>query len=149
MPKHLPTKDNPDGARLLSEHIVGSGDSEPIPIDLSLERVACPRHGEPFRTKWPDGFMVFSLNLFEAFIKEKDDDISVQETIDARPLCELVNAFDLLHAYQASEIGIMASCAICGYERPGTPYQTMVKRQTRLYPHMCFECVVFRLQPLS
>jgi hypothetical protein len=152
MPKRLPTRDNPGDSSGFEEHMIGSGDGDPIPIDLSFERVVCPRHGEPFRATWPTGFVTFSLNLFEALSKgvSPEEADSIQDMIDARPLCELVNAFDLLHAYQTSGIGVVGLCFICGTERAGTEYTTKTSAsKLEVYPHMCFECVVFRLQPLN
>lgn len=152
MPKNLPTQDDP-GDSTFTEHLVigGPGDGgPPIPIDLSFERTVCARHGEPFRINWPAGFMVFGLTVFEAFVKQPAaQDIDIQAAIDARPLCELVNTFDLMHAYQRSDIGVQGECALCGVERAGTPYNTQLGGKVKTYAHLCFECVVYHLTPLS
>lgn len=134
-------------------------DDEPQPaIALSISRVCCPLHGEPFREEWPKGWMPFSLMLLRAalatptLIDEAEQDVNlINGALDRTPLCERVEPEVLMEAYTDCGLGRMARCDNCGVPRQGV---VMLLTQpgnvvpTRL-DHVCFDCIVTRLRPTT
>lgn len=142
----------------------------PLPadaIEMSPERVACAQHREPFRARWPMGYPIFMVTLFqrvvgrdspkargEAFWEEPKklvpaEDASPKELIEAAlsktPLCCRVTPTELEAAYDESGVGVRAVCEGCGRKRLGTPFRTRAQR----WGHMCFGCVIHNFQPLN
>jgi hypothetical protein len=123
-------------------------------VDLTMERVCCSRHGEPFRAQWPKGWGVFTVALFrslmgsDAFANEIQREVSrVNEALDHKPLCERATAEQLLDAYTQSGVGTVARCENCHRERLGTPYSTSSPSGIRKAKHLCFDCVLHRMRP--
>ena len=126
------------------------------PIELSHERIFCPRHGEPFRERWPKGAPIVMLELFQAVLeskearqkrfegKIKDNDAlaaMVGELLDEEPACCRVSLAELKAAYVASDIGIVMQCVVCVQAALGTPYAT----STQKFAHVCFDCILHRM----
>lgn len=121
-------------------------------IDLNFDRVVCARHGEPFRKQWPAGFSEFATSLLEDWVHDstldgtEEDARALMTQLDERPLCERVGKAALHFAYLSTEIGVLATCAICGTDKYGTLYTARKPDGAlRRYPHICFECVASKL----
>lgn len=63
-------------------------------VNLTFERVLCPRHGEPYRVTWPSGYPVFSLLAFEEILKLPSvqqgcagDVKAIESLLDETPIC--------------------------------------------------------------
>ena len=76
-------------------------------IELSVQRVTCPRHGEPFRARWPKGWPRFTLAVIRALLEEPTfaealhgDIAAVNAALDVRPACERVPPDVLRAAYR-------------------------------------------------
>lgn len=127
------------------------------PIDMSFERAFCARHGEPFRSSWPAGYPVALLALFSKLTKDVDFQKECEgnlgnltELLDKRPMCcrlpTKVVKWAYLEAADASpDFGIVAKCDACGTEKLGTPYRTQISAAA----HICFDCVLYRMQPIN
>src|ERR1700733_7015313 len=93
-------------------------DSEPRPkIELTIGRVCCPLHSEPFRDEWPKGWMPFSLTLLQAglatetLIDEAEQDPHlIDGALDRVPLCERVDPDVLMRAYIDCGLGRESKC---------------------------------------
>ena len=125
------------------------------PIDLDYTQVFCPRHGQPFREDWPKGYIVASLELLkevmnsETFQKLTDGQVSmINSLLRARPLCERVSAATLLRVYIVAGIGRERRCELCRDRGLGTSFNMgRPNGQVVSYRHVCFNCVIYRLQP--
>jgi hypothetical protein len=126
------------------------------PIDLSPEHVICPRHGEPFRARWPKGYPLMAVSSFQALI----DDPGFQELaggdagrinvlLGERPICERLSSPTLMALYIGSGVGRERGCELCGQIGLGTPYEMGRPGGTEKHRHVCFSCVVYRLQPAN
>lgn len=130
---------------------------EPHPkIALTIERVCCPLHGEPFREEWPRGYMPFALTLLQAvlarpaFVDECEGHADwVDGALDATPLCERVTRDELLAAFTGCGIGKGAVCDNCGVTREGVAM--LLSEPGNAVPshrdHVCFVCIVDQLRP--
>lgn len=129
-------------------------------LDLKLpEAAVCAIHGEPWRGAWPKGMAQLAILAVEliqtdvALAAEAEGDVArIPALLLARPACERVPVGRLRQAYLDAEIGVEGDCAICGRRRLGTPYQRLVARRLRgprveTIPHICFDCVLERIQP--
>ena len=126
-------------------------------IDISSERIICPRHGEPFRATWPLGYIRFSLVLMDDIwqndrviraakrIQGHDGPIDpkvIEGVLDIMPACCQVTDSQLLRAYALSELGSVGRCRHCGKKRRGTRYKSRVGAEIISHRHVCFHCVV-------
>lgn len=139
-------------------HEVGSAgpDTVPVQVDLTVERIVCSRHGEPFRTDWPDGFTPFSIALFEDLVETDTFADSVGNTtsgfehaLDATPICERISKPKLLRAYVDSGVGVEGTCGNCERDTLGTPYTFRTSQGRTHMGHLCFECLVYQLRWLN
>ncbi len=124
---------------------------EEIKLEMSVGHFLCNRHGEPFRTRWPLGYITFSTELLRLsvqvpkLVKATRGNItrlpSVIETT-RRALCCWVPASMLLEVYRQSNVGVNGRCDVCGQSRLGTAQLLLsaVGRE-RLVDHICFQCV--------
>lgn len=124
-------------------------------IELPVRAVACGRHGEVFRLKWPAGWLLFSLTLTTAVLETSDvlakvaggDAHRLNAAIaEHGPLCALATPAQRLAAYRAAlespEWGDRGICMACrrwkqgerGHyiDRPGQPPIVRL---------VCLECV--------
>lgn len=126
-------------------------------VELPVQAVVCPVHGEPFRAQWPLGYPGFSIEIFKA--AAATDELFEAAGGDAHrlnaaiaefgPCCRLVTAEDRLRAYKAAcdmspsfkQHGI---CVICRKWKPGTAYSATQPAGAVLTRHVCFECVARR-----
>lgn len=127
------------------------------PLRMTFERAFCQRHGEPFRSSWPSGYTAMLLKLMgyiinsEEIQKECDGDIAkLGDLLDHIPACCRVTQEDLLQMYlstakETKDFGKKSKCRACGSEKVGAPYCTTAID----HDHVCFECVVYRMEPLN
>lgn len=133
-------------------------------VDLIPERVACSRHCEPFRAKWPKGFILFSLALIddiwqnERVIRDAKriqghdglvDPKIIEGVLDIKPACCRVTKEQLLRAYALSELGRVGRCESCKKKRRGTRFNSRVGDKIFKHRHICFHCVVHYEAPLN
>jgi hypothetical protein len=134
-------------------------------IEMTIRRVVCVVHGEPLRAKWPMGYAMMVLKLFELVIGSKSTDASqdkvwkdarralklgadaevpskegMEAAFDHKPLCCRVPPGTLERLYESSGIGERARCVVCRRKRLGTPIKTTEAE----LPHVCFSCVIHR-----
>lgn len=139
-------------------------------INLTLERVWCPTHGEPLRARWPKGHLIAALFMlggppdpetrkpsggllveetFSAIVAartgEKPTDAewrgAIEATLDEIPACCRVTPEVLIAAYTAAEVSRgRRTCVLCMRPGEGTPAKT---NQGSLQ-HVCFECFARR-----
>lgn len=131
-------------------------------IELTHKRAVCARHGEPFRERWPTGFPIMLIRLFENLFGTKasgpgidlmwvearkilslpaDADPGIpgmHALFDAKPMCCRVPPGVLEKLYEECGVGVRGRCVVCRRKRLGTVYRTM---QGKL-DHLCFNCVV-------
>jgi len=144
------TDDDIAAEGIAPEQLVNPAD----PIDLSMERVLCPRHGEPFRARWPKGFPTMAIASLKTIMADpgfaaltEGEVGQINELLSQRPICERISSPDLMTLYIESGIGRDARCELCRQRGLGTPY-TMARPggTTETYHHVCFSCVVYRLK---
>lgn len=123
-------------------------------IDLTVERVACPRHGEPFRHRWPQGFPTLATTLLQAVLEDPafvgvtgGEVDQINTTLTARAMCERVSKPTLMAAYITSGVGVEKRCELCRERSLGTPYKMGRPGGVVSYRHVCFSCVIYRLNP--
>lgn len=141
----------------MHEYVIGptpTADDEVINITLVPERVACPRHGEPFRSMWPGGFDEFSVAALAVLLEgDFSDQFQTTEAIEAEldrsPICEHLSKNVLLGLYTTSEVKIQGTCENCGKTGFGTPYSYRLPNSTVHYTHLCFTCIVYAMKPLN
>lgn len=127
------------------------------PIDLSTERVVCPRHAEPFFRHWPEGYPTFALGAIGTLMEDRGfaemvggNIDKVNEILDQRPICERISGPNLMRLYLSSEIGRERRCDLCHEDSIGTPFRMgQPDGSIRTYHHVCFSCVVYRLSPAN
>lgn len=72
-------------------------------IEMTVENTWCAVHLEPFRAKWPEGYMVANVLMFAAFSANKDvqnycngDAMKLNVALsEFGPVCCLIKAQDL------------------------------------------------------
>ena len=120
-------------------------------VNMTHERMFCARHGEPFRAQYPKGFATGILPAFQRYVETRyDGDIADMDAhLDEKPLCCRLSTPDLLQMYVDADIGRKKRCKICGRrEVLGTAYQVMQPDRTiAKIPHVCFSCVLTRMEP--
>lgn len=126
------------------------------PIELSIEHVFCPRHGEPFRGHWPRGYTTASMALLSDLLNNPtfetltDGPIeAINDLLEQRPICERVSQTSLMAAYISSGIGRERRCELCGERELGAAYSMNRPGGVLSYRHVCFRCVVYRLNPAN
>jgi hypothetical protein len=125
-------------------------------VELPPGAVCCPVHLEPFRAKWPAGYPIAVVRLFEAATATSTE---LQEAAggDAHrlnaaiaefgPLCRLVTAEQRLAIYKdaartpGTEFGENGMCSACGKWKLGAPFSGTRPRGPVVTAHICFECV--------
>ena len=95
---------------------------------LPTGRVLCPVHGEPFRSRWSDGYPAFvaagleSLKLCSLWQNSIDGDgASIEAALDTRPICCVIADQDpglLQAAYSAAATSVpglwgVGRCTVC------------------------------------
>lgn len=127
-------------------------------IELSIYRTYCRTHGEPFRAKWPAGHALFSLEGMHKLLPLEEFSAEcggtpetpmtprgIMRALDKKPICCRIAAIDrnlLLEFYEKTGIGTSGTCQMCLKYQLGTPLNTTKK----MYRHICFNCVVYRIQ---
>jgi hypothetical protein len=131
-------------------------------VRLTNERVGCALHLEPFRKRWPAGFAVFSVTLFQqvmaGVVGEKlvedirryhglapdaEVDIELVEgALDRKPACCRLTPAQLKAAYLASKVGHLNRCKHCGRKAMGTEIKHRDGEAVRTIRHVCFDCLV-------
>lgn len=113
-------------------------------IVLDHTRIMCPIHGEPFRERWPEGYLKFGLTLFQAHMEDPEvqtvsggDIEKAAKMLDGRPLCCRFDVETVVAAYMASGVGRSGVCQGCRKVAMGTRFLTSSKS----YSHLCFRCV--------
>lgn len=126
-------------------------------LEMTFDRVFCSRHGEPLRAAWPAGYGMAVLEMFrilnedEAFQKECGGEVqNIGEALDKKPMCCRLSQKQMLRVYllaaeKSEDFGKEGTCSGCGGRKMGTPYRT----STEDHQHICFECVVSKMTPLS
>jgi hypothetical protein len=124
-------------------------------IELTMGRVCCPLHSEPFREEWPKGWMPFSLTLMQAALAsetladeaEQSEDW-VNGALDRVPLCERVEPAVLEQAYVDCGLGKLSRCDNCSRTAQGVTMRLMMPGNMlpTLLDHVCFECITTRLR---
>jgi hypothetical protein len=125
-------------------------------IELPVQAVVCPIHGEPFRAAWPAGYATAVMTLVRHALESSQElheatggDAHRLNAVIAEygPLCRLVSAEQRLEAYTASarasaEFGQHGVCAGCRKWTLGGPYMGSIRGAGGvLTRHVCFECV--------
>lgn len=131
--------------------------------------LVCPRHGEPFRREYPSGgFVTFTMLLMKAAFENEELQREagagedgwegrVMAALAERPACERASTDVLKRLYRTCRepgkpwpFGV---CEVCRLAKAGSPYGVSLlpgrKGPTKEYSHLCFDCVVDRLTPIS
>lgn len=140
----------------------------PDAIDMSVRRVTCALHGEPYRAQWPLGYPLTMVMLFSHVLGKDSTEASVnavwrdartalglaedaeipnkagiEVALDRKPLCCRVTRAIMRRTYEESGVGVRARCTACRKKRVlGTAYQTM----QGLIEHLCFDCVLDQVE---
>lgn len=140
-----------------------------VEVDLTQRQVACPAHFAPFRDRWPLGWPDWSMRVSQAALDSPALQAGlsdpafwrsmrmyweglhatlgpdrVRALLDDRPACEWVEPRALFAAYLACDVGVVATCTVCGRHAQGTPYPVRSGASYDVVPHVCFRCVVNR-----
>jgi hypothetical protein len=126
---------------------------QPPQIDLPVQAVVCPAHGEVFRLGWPAGYPLFAVTAAVKALETSAEiaeatggDASKLNTVIAEygPLCRLLTP-ELRHecyleAAKSENWGERGVCSACGKWRLGARgiFRTPVGDVER---HVCIECV--------
>lgn len=125
---------------------------------MTPQTVTCPAHGEHFRARWPKGWTVFALMVFEAAVQSDaladavrevdglaaDADVppeGINRVTVKRPLCYFASREQIRDAMMECGIASIAQCRMCKLVGPGGPYSVAMPRHLTL-PHVCFECAL-------
>lgn len=124
-------------------------------IMLEHAQVWCPRHGEPFRTKWPQGALIFQVRGFtevatQEFAIEIDRlgltfEQGVEHLLSSVPICCRLPTDKLLALYAEAGIGEERTCDVCGERALGAPYRVRLDDGVHELAHACFSCVCTRM----
>ncbi len=135
-------------------------DSKPIDVAtfegvlLEHHRIACGLHMLPFKERWPSGWPIFTIKMFQAVVvvdgvldeahrlagRTADDAHvmkDIERALDVRPACERITRTKLVEIYSESRIGVRGRCSVCNRKRIGTP----IEATNISLPHLCFECM--------
>lgn len=125
-------------------------------ILLTLERLLCARHGEPFRAQWPKGFPIFTVKAFQVVASKPEiaaavegDVRGIERLLDEKPACCRLTSDEMLALYGDAGIGVVATCQNCRRFALGTPYSRSMPGGVEKDDHICFECVLHWMRPLS
>jgi hypothetical protein len=120
-------------------------------IDLTVERVACPLHGEVFRATWPKGWLPFSMGLMQEVLngplaQQCGGDVRrINAALDAKPCCERVPVETIERLYGECGVGVDRVCELCNAFGLGTPFAAMHRTRGLVrFKHVCFSCVLRR-----
>jgi hypothetical protein len=140
-------------------------DTPQNPINLDLPRVVCPKHGEPFRTRWPKGYTIFALEGMRRLLARDDfhdEWKKVQDTnpaltrneciervLNGFPMCCRLGNKELMELYVDSEVGTVNRCINCKKMTLGTPYIILhpITKERIKQSHVCFSCLLYRMVP--
>lgn len=121
-----------------------------VDVMLTLNRVVCSLHREPFVVDFPKGYIQFMLYAFDEFTKmesfpEKKEDID--SVLDEKPLCCRLSKATLLETYEeAGKEFNKKRCQFCQrFKVLGSRFRVIEPEtnRTRTYQHICFRCVVY------
>ena len=143
--------------------------SENEQIVLEPTTVICGRHGEPFKPRWPAGYVRFSVMALEALLADETFATDVRHVVESetfpditnhmeavryliqrRPICCRLGAEKLLAVYEelnkVDSVWEPRHCVLCGRHRPGSafrvPIQTRVLNpKVKEWRHVCLRCV--------
>lgn len=141
-------KDLPEGLRDPKDP------DRPVAV-LTFERCLCTRHGEPFRSEWPSGFMVFSLKGLQKLGIEAPDGLPANQVIgwielqlSERPICCRLTREQLLPLYLESKKWKRRICVNCKELREGSPCKTRGDDGKLVdLRHVCLWCVLWKWMP--
>lgn len=126
-------------------------------VNLVSNRVICQRHGEPFRSQWPKGYLVFGLEglyyllnedkrLFDdaARLKVGDEPVQrgIERALDEKPVCCRLPTDKVMSGYMKSGIGRRGRCEVCKDMSVGTSFKANSRRGVIDFDHVCFHCVL-------
>ena len=136
-------------------------------MNLEPSQVMCGRHGEPFKHKWPLGFPLFAVTVFErlmlkqAFQEEAkalamanglSDPDSILILLNTVPACCRIPPRELLAVYfevnQQAKVWEVDTCSLCGKRGAGSPYREAAPGSFESgtigsWDHLCLRCVCF------
>jgi hypothetical protein len=139
-------------------------------VDVPLQRVCCARHGEPFRAKWPAGYLPFALMGIEYLLQQDgyfqhdlaklqeggaDHRAAMEQLLDRKPVCCRLPSRVLLQHYMRAGCFVAeqpvftdAKCFNCRKVGAGGPYRIAHPGGTvQEIPHVCLRCVVYYMEP--
>lgn len=131
-------------------------DEPQVRLELSIGRVACPRHSEPFREEWPKGWTTFALTLLQAGLatetlmdEAEQNAAMIDGALERLPLCERVAPAVLMQAYIDCGLGRESRCKNCGNVAQGVVMRLLEPGNVEpsYVDHVCFECIAIRLRP--
>lgn len=131
-------------------------------INLEPSRVICSRHGEPFQSRWPKGYLIFSVKGMHKLLMRDDfandwgniqklnttltDQEAIGQALDGFPMCCRLGSKDLIELYEESDVGVLKVCSNCSQTALGAPYRiTQSNGKIKTISHICFNCVVNRM----
>lgn len=141
-------------------------DLDPNTVLLEHRRVMCSLHGEFFRKRWPTGFPIFCVRVFQEVMALDETakateagglewPASIHAVLDAKPACCRVTKETLRKLYLECKVGLPGRCSICRRRGLGTEFQMLQAAtpyggdmQPVTYPHVCFDCVLGRMAPV-
>lgn len=132
----------------------------PDAIEMTIRRVVCEAHGEPFRAKWPAGYPIAMVRLWECVMNDEgraavlwrdarsrlglpeDAPIpakaGIEAALDVRALCCRVPIPFMEKVLHEANIGTRERCQVCRKKGMGTPFRTMFGD----LDHVCFSCAL-------
>jgi len=133
----------------------------PETTELNTERCLCNLHGQPFRDKWPSGWVMWVTFGFKRYdedggflwLTEKDKIKRarlIEGHLDEKPLCCRLGQQRVYETYrqiqkQTGKPWKRAKCQVCKRFQWGGRIKTNSKTMgPQNFKHLCLYCVVFR-----
>lgn len=136
-------------------------------MSLVPAQVMCGRHGEPFKCRWPLGFPLFAVTVFERLMMKQgfqeeakalatanglSDPDSILILLNTVPACCRIPPRELLAVYFEVNQKVGAwetdTCNLCGKRGAGSHYRkaapgTLESGTIGSWDHVCLRCVCF------
>lgn len=131
---------------------------------LDPECTLCDRHGEPFRTNWPQGYAGWALAAIKTFaaypgvaeIAGGELAAIPEKLLTQRPLCCQLEDEHLLDCYlEARKLDRTGKtfparlCTLCSRLRPAARCRAVAQGCKLVRRWFCLRCIVYRVQPMG
>ena len=130
-------------------------------LNLEFNRVLCARHGEPFRERWPSGYVGWCVMGFEALLLLEDffsetegKQENICQSLDKKPMCCRLGNERVREVMQKIQeefhVWREQRCGYCGNVAVGSQILTTnYWGRTKDCGFVCFDCYFNRFLPVG